>query len=628
MSPARWLEQYTLRSQAIQNAYADYNSDVAAGSLACPSAVRCPLSPIVTASAFASRTFDGDPQYFGGPTVAAEHLLFPPSAGVRNSSWLNLQAYSYHSYGKEGGTLAKDTAALSGLVNGAHDGPAPLPVLTTEHASKTASSWNLVDSTSDDGFEASRLASQLIWMASYGLETYTFKFSCTPSNNGGIVKSGLHWGENSVAPFPVGDTTASGEAAGMVIRAMLGSDRAGGKPLYTCSTSSGSAYRPCALVGDGGRFTLLLVNDGVATSSSGSSKPQGLSVQVNLSAVAAMLDLQDGSVAVVNELSSRGFYGEVSALPSLTSSSGFAFAATLPTWGVLAVTLPVGRQVVTTLPPIGDASVFAGANAGATYGAASTLTVGTSVTSTHDGTSVALIQFNGAAIDKASLSSALLELTVADTAGSDSLLTVVALNPSFSWSEGTLSWSTAAFGLTGVSGIVNRVYENFVRLDNGHAVAGHITVRTSDLNAVKRVDVSSAVADGCVSFLIARRFRNNAYTGNSAPSGGVAADKLNGGSSVSFFSKEAANARPQLRLLSDYLPPPPPSPPRPPPSPLGAARPPPSPPRPPPPRPPPARADSSESDTTPSERDYTSSDSVPAPPRPPPPPRRRLQRCL
>ncbi len=77
------------------------------------------------------------------------------------------------SYGKEGDDLAKATQGLIDLVNtvrvGKHGGP-KLPIYTTEHASKTASSWNLAVSSSDDYFEASRLACQLLWMGAYGME--------------------------------------------------------------------------------------------------------------------------------------------------------------------------------------------------------------------------------------------------------------------------------------------------------------------------------------------------------------------------------------------------------------------------------------------------------------------------
>jgi hypothetical protein len=101
MSPSRWLEQYTLRSQAIQDANADFNADCSAGRLtASPMGNGCALTPIVTASAFASRTFGGDPvQFFGQPTMDAERLRFPPhrNVSVTDGSWWNLQAYSYHS---------------------------------------------------------------------------------------------------------------------------------------------------------------------------------------------------------------------------------------------------------------------------------------------------------------------------------------------------------------------------------------------------------------------------------------------------------------------------------------------------------------------------------------------------
>ena len=103
MAPNRWLEQYTLRSQAIQNAYADFSADCVAG-LISPSplsAYGCNLTPLVSTSAFASRTFDGDPvdptQYFGKPTITNENLLFPPFMGIYNTSWYNVGAYSYHS---------------------------------------------------------------------------------------------------------------------------------------------------------------------------------------------------------------------------------------------------------------------------------------------------------------------------------------------------------------------------------------------------------------------------------------------------------------------------------------------------------------------------------------------------
>ena len=46
------MEHYTLQSQAIQNAFADLNTDVTNGVITCP-VTSCPFQPIIVASAFA-----------------------------------------------------------------------------------------------------------------------------------------------------------------------------------------------------------------------------------------------------------------------------------------------------------------------------------------------------------------------------------------------------------------------------------------------------------------------------------------------------------------------------------------------------------------------------------------------
>jgi hypothetical protein len=94
----------------------------------------------------------------------------------------------------------------------------------------------------------------------------------------------------------VGDTTRSGEAARMIIAPLLGRDRAGRKPLYTCTTSTASAFRPCALVEDNGVFTMVIVNDGVISSLTGSKAPQWLSTSVSISSLVSTLALSGSPV--------------------------------------------------------------------------------------------------------------------------------------------------------------------------------------------------------------------------------------------------------------------------------------------------------------------------------------------
>lgn len=582
MSPSRWLEQYTVRCQAVQNAYADLNADVAANRMSCPALVdrsmlaagapNCPMTPALT-TAFASRTFKGEPpsptEFFGYPTVSNQQLKFPPYANVTDPTWANLGAYAYHSYGKEGYDLAKATRDLQAQTNSELPaGSRSLALLTTEHASKTASSWNLGDSSSDDYYEAARLASQLIWMSDFGLESYVFKMTSTPSNNAGIVKSGLHWGENDVFPYPVGDTTRSGEAARMVIAPMVGRAGAGKLPLYTCTTSTGSAYRPCNLVNDNGLLTMVIVNDAVISTPTGSKAPQSFAMKVSLAAMATQLGLVDGGIAVVNELSTAGFNNEVSSLQPLYRNQSWSFTVMLPTWGVLSITLPTGAQTNTALAATADASLFATGASAVAQGAANTLTVGTSVTSDHSTTSVALLKFDASSFTAASISAAILELTVAaapSAAAGPSVMTIYALSAAASaaWAEGSVTWATASAAPVSllnasVTGVIGSVVQNFVNHASGVTIAGHITVSPGDVGALKRVDVSDAVrgASGAVSFAIVRRMRNNLYTGNVAPAAGIPADKLSAGAAVAFASKEATAvaSRPVLRVLVNGAP--------------------------------------------------------------------------
>ncbi len=131
INASTWLEHLTLRSMAIQNAYADFNADVQANNLPCPAnaaplGLSCPISPIVVVSAFAnggmslpaagttapcvgaaclvapgaatvcSGTGATATCFFGAQTIANEHLTFPPQSGTMNNTWYNGQAFSFH----------------------------------------------------------------------------------------------------------------------------------------------------------------------------------------------------------------------------------------------------------------------------------------------------------------------------------------------------------------------------------------------------------------------------------------------------------------------------------------------------------------------------------------------------
>ena len=113
--------------------------------------------------------------FLGGPTLTNEHASLTART-VSDPTIQNLNAYSFHTYGKSGSALQTSIKTLSGQVNYAHTpSSSPLPVVITEHAAHTAASWDGMQSTAESPFEASRLASQLLRVGSAGFTSYMFK---------------------------------------------------------------------------------------------------------------------------------------------------------------------------------------------------------------------------------------------------------------------------------------------------------------------------------------------------------------------------------------------------------------------------------------------------------------------
>lgn len=90
------------------------------------------------------------------------------------------QAFSLHSYGKEGYALWQTGNATNVSVQATRTTPIPasqptLPFVVTEHAAHTTATWNTLTTNPDTYYEAARLASQMLFMASNGWESYVFK---------------------------------------------------------------------------------------------------------------------------------------------------------------------------------------------------------------------------------------------------------------------------------------------------------------------------------------------------------------------------------------------------------------------------------------------------------------------
>ena len=199
-----YKDYYFIRSLSIQNAYTDLNS-------ANPSNQ---IKIQIAASAFARMTYGGNAtRYLGDISVQNRRYMF--DTNTNSSTWSNMNFYSYHTYGKIGYDMGADVKSITqSIFNDTQSTTDILPIVT-EHNAHTSSAWDLLNTTADDDFESSRLASQIANLASSKIYAhFIFKFSITPSFQAGqdIAKNGLHWGEIYVSPYNIADTTLSAEA--------------------------------------------------------------------------------------------------------------------------------------------------------------------------------------------------------------------------------------------------------------------------------------------------------------------------------------------------------------------------------------------------------------------------------
>lgn len=176
-----------------------------------------------------------------------------------------------HSYGKTGNQLGQLAQELDELVNYMHmpnasQGGSNLPIVFTEHNTRTSSDFGAVPTTLDTPSEASRFAAQLLFLGLNGADAYSFKLSATPSSRGGVAKTGLFWGDNEF-PYSYGAPTAAAEAMRLLNAAMVGRKVIETVSLFPPSTPDqfpGVSFRPALSLRDGNRKrSLIFINDGV-----------------------------------------------------------------------------------------------------------------------------------------------------------------------------------------------------------------------------------------------------------------------------------------------------------------------------------------------------------------------------
>ena len=169
----QYIDYMQVRALCIRNAYADWNA-------ADPNQQ---VQVNVLGPVAARLTYGGDPtQYLGQIAIQNNNYMFG-YPGQLMTNWTNIDTYSYHTYGQNGyqmwmqinstiQSIKSDPNATCGL----------MPIIITEHNSHTSASWNTINSTPDNDYEAATLAGQIANVVSANITShFVFKFSVTPS---------------------------------------------------------------------------------------------------------------------------------------------------------------------------------------------------------------------------------------------------------------------------------------------------------------------------------------------------------------------------------------------------------------------------------------------------------------
>jgi len=493
ITPNIWLDQMTIRSTAIRDAFNDYNDDFNGD-----------IAPIVFVAPFARF---GYPNGLNQLSAQNRYRQFPPDLPPSTQSLWDV--VSYHDYGRSGGAML-EAVQTYGFNMASESGGAPIPVCVSEFNSHIARDWDNLGGavTTDVPLESTRIASEALGiMASGALEMYAFKFSTTASSgfpNSGIVKSGLHWSDSFTFPFNVGDSTRAGEGYRLVAEIAKGN-----KPLYQVNADNlvDTQHQYYGVDGQDGNYYLY-------------------SCSFSTNVITITLDLSQwpvarGAVIIANEVATVRF-GEAVANGVEFIAAPATYRYTQSAYSLVRWTVPVGADVQqTTVLPTDDTTLFAG-DKSATHldGREPTLTTAFSTSLTQDGTSVFLLRFDFTGVVASSkVLTATLNLWVKGAGSGSNIMTVMGLPGFLDWDEFSATWNSCpaldplpnGYNATSIA----RDWLSWNTTTPNVEVAGHVSysgiVGLGDDS--RSIDVTTHVKQfgPLVTFMVRRPFRNNQH---------------------------------------------------------------------------------------------------------------------
>ena len=528
LTTADYLPRLQLASDAIQAALADVNRNYGKS-----------LTPLILApvtAGTAANSYAG----WGAVCVTNRHLNF---LSLTSTNWLNLQKYDYHEYGSTPADYGANLASLRSTLTSKMAPESPFPVTISEFNTHTGANFDSTSATLDSTSEYPTLGAMAVNLVKNLInEMYCFKFSqtinqSTTATNYPVAKNGMHFVDNTNAPYNIGGITKAGEVWRLFTKACApGRDRLN---FTTDTASSGldvqATYDPATK-----RYYIFAVNDSSSSAT----------WTANFSAWSIPATNQILVEEVSQSCYGAGkFWTNLGAARTFTGTQGANTA-----WLFTVPSNP--QQPMQTVVATGDATVKDGANSGLNFGSDPTLQVANNSTNANN-RSAGLVKFHMPPASLSNLELAALSFRASSINGGSTVQAHVYGITNSSWSQGAVTWATAPnLGQSiapGVDFINNYVFGigDFVNAAvpaaNSAQLVGQLVAGSTA--AERMIDVTdflrrNASPDSDISFLVAREVR---FYGDAQDTDGV---------SIVSTEGDASNS-PRLKLSFAVIPSPP-----------------------------------------------------------------------
>jgi hypothetical protein len=459
-------------SDAVQSAIADVNAMFGKN-----------LTPMVyspVAAGTASSTYGS----WGQILVTNRHVdMF----GTYNAGYNLIREYDYHEYNSSPANFGAHLSTLNTSLTGDMSPEPRYGTSVSEFNVHTAGTFDTLPDTEDSPNVYATLGSILVNLTKNSIDDlYLFKFSQT-LNTTTVKKNGLHFVDNTNAPYNIGGITKAGE-----VYRLFAQGAASGRNRLNVSLGSGATsldvtatYDPVSKC-----YTLFSAN---------------LGPSVALTLDVSALGVPAGQPILLQEVS-ENCWGGAKAL--LTTSANQISAGTQPTNTVWLFTIPTkAEEPVQTLTCTDDSMVQDGLNKLLTYGANTNCIVRNSSVNTAL-RSATLMKFHVPLYFHPDTQIALLTVRAASLNGATNVQAHVYGLSNTNWSQSAVTWNNAPNLAQNKPAGAN--YTNNFILDQGNTAQLVGELVADNTYADRYIDVTkylSGAPGQDVAFLLAREAR-------------------------------------------------------------------------------------------------------------------------